>query len=283
MKKVLVYGCNGLGKDVVYSLNEKECQVCGILDDYKHLIGETIYWGEKLPVYTSNEVPMLIYDYIIIALRDHAYEMRNRLLELGVAIEKILVWKDTESVEILDVRVGQLRLCLDKIKEKGIQGSCAEVGVYKGDFAKYINLYLPDRKLYLFDTFEGFGKQNLIDVEQFSSLNERFLDTSVDEVLEKMPYRNQIEIKKGYFPSTAKGIEDRFVFVSLDADLYTPIKAGLDYFYNKMVMGGYIFVHDYGTYVYPGVKKAVDEFCEKNRITIILFMDRCLSAIIVKQ
>ena len=39
MKKVLVYGCNGLGKDVVYSLSEKECQVGGILDDYKHLIG----------------------------------------------------------------------------------------------------------------------------------------------------------------------------------------------------------------------------------------------------
>lgn len=283
MKKVLVYGCNGLGKDVVYSLSEKECQVCGILDDYKHLIGETIHWGEMIPVYASDEVPTLSYDYIIIALRDHAYEMRNRLLELGVDIEKILIWKDTESIEILDVRVGQLRLCLDRIKEKDIQGSCAEVGVYKGDFAKYINFYMPDRKLYLFDTFEGFGKQNQIDIEQFSNLNERFLDTSVDEVLEKMPYKNQIEIKKGYFPTTAKGIEDRFVFVSLDADLYAPIKAGLDFFYDKMVRGGYIFVHDYGTYVYPGVKKAVDEFCEKYKITVIPFMDRCLSAIIVKQ
>lgn len=35
--------------------------------------------------------------------------------------------------------------------------------------------------------------------------------------------------------------------------------------------------------MYPGVKKAVDEFCEKYKITVIPFMDRCLSAIIVKQ
>ena len=36
----------------------------------------------------------------------------------------------------------------------------AELGVYRGEFAKEINKVFPDRTLYLFDTFEGFAEQD---------------------------------------------------------------------------------------------------------------------------
>lgn len=32
-----------------------------------------------------------------------------------------------------------LRRCIEEIKENGIRGSLAELGVYKGEFAKYFN------------------------------------------------------------------------------------------------------------------------------------------------
>ena len=44
---------------------------------------------------------------------------------------------------------------------QGDKGECAEAGVFEGDFAKWINQYFPDRKLYLFDTFEGFDMRDI--------------------------------------------------------------------------------------------------------------------------
>ena len=37
----------------------------------------------------------------------------------------------------------------------------AECGVFRGDCTKFINLFFPDRTLYLFDTFGGFEKSDI--------------------------------------------------------------------------------------------------------------------------
>ncbi len=49
-------------------------------------------------------------------------------------------------------------------------------------------------------------------------------------------------------------------FVNLDMDLYTPILSGLRFFWNKMVPGGGIMIHDYFHSELPGVKKALHDF-----------------------
>ena len=67
------------------------------------------------------------------------------------------------------VRLSTLELISFEINQKKLAGNVAEVGVYKGKFAKYINHYFPDRLLYLFDTFEGF------DLRDVQSENEKSL------------------------------------------------------------------------------------------------------------
>ncbi|MDR3334041.1 MAG: TylF/MycF family methyltransferase [Treponema sp.] len=57
------------------------------------------------------------------------------------------------------VRHSSLRLITEEIRERNIEGAVAELGVFKGDFAKRLNIAFPDRKLYLFDTFDGFDEQ----------------------------------------------------------------------------------------------------------------------------
>jgi O-methyltransferase len=47
--------------------------------------------------------------------------------------------------------------------------------------------------------------------------------------------------------------------VNLDADLYQPTKAALEFFYSRLSPGGVIFIHDHN-YKWEGIKKAVDEF-----------------------
>ena len=97
-----------------------------------------------------------------------------------------------------------------------------------------------------------------------------------------MPYRSKCIIKKGYFPETANGLNDNFVFVSIDTDLYDPIYNGLTFFYPRLVKGGYIFIHDYNNDSYKGAKQAVDKFCAENNISKVPIPDSAGTAIIVK-
>src|SRR6476660_1369139 len=66
------------------------------------------------------------------------------------------------------IRLATLELVSNEIYRKNLPGNVAELGVYKGGFAKHINAYFPDRKFYLFDTFEGF---HLDDVQNEKAKN----------------------------------------------------------------------------------------------------------------
>ena len=171
------------------------------------------------------------------------------------------------------VRLASLELMAEHITSKNIPGDVAELGVYQGQFASYINQAFPNRKLYLFDTFEGFDKQEEESDKQngfykeHSNLN-AFKKTSVELVLKNMQHVKQCVVKKGYFPKTAEDMpqDATFAFVSIDTDLHDPIFNGLSYFYPRMASGGVIFVHDYNCIGYSGVKPAVQEFLNKNKI-----------------
>ncbi len=182
------------------------------------------------------------------------------------------------------VRYTTLELCANEIKANNVNGNIAELGVYQGEFAKRLNQLFPNKKLYLFDTFEGFNAKDINTEKQrsFSSGEQNFSDTSVELVLSKMKFRNNCIVKKGYFPESAVDVNDRFCFVSIDADLYEPILSGLQFFYPKLESKGYIFVHDFNNDLYKGVKKAVLEFCNDNTISYIPIPDSCGTAIIIK-
>lgn len=190
------------------------------------------------------------------------------------------------DINYLDyIRLATLELVANEIHKKNLLGNVAEVGVYKGKFAKYINGYFPSKKLYLFDTFEGFDAKD-IQTEKKLGLNDGtqdFSNTSVDLVLKIMPFPKQCIIKKGFFPETAAGIEDSFVFVSLDTDLYEPIYQGLIYFYPKMIKGGYIFVHDVNNDSYKGAAKAVERFSAEQKISFLPIPDSCGSVVFIKN
>jgi O-methyltransferase len=182
------------------------------------------------------------------------------------------------------VRTSSLELVSHEILEKKLDGNVAELGVYRGEFAEKINNAFPDRKLYLFDTFEGFNEKDIkTEISLgYSKRQHDFSKTNEKIVLARMKFPENCIIKKGYFPETAEGIEDSFVFVSIDVDLYEPIYDGLKYFFPRLVKGGYIFVHDYNERLYTGTKAAVKKFCEKEKITFFPLSDISGSAIILK-
>lgn len=182
------------------------------------------------------------------------------------------------------VRLASLELAAAEISGKGLKGAVAELGVYKGKFARFINQYFRDRTLYLFDTFEGFDKRDITAEKKnnYSSGEQDFSDTSVEKVLSIMPFPDMCKPVKGFFPASASGMDEQFVFVSIDTDLYDPIYNGLVYFYPRLAKGGYIFIHDFNNNEYKGAKQAVYDFCLKEGISFVALPDSAGSAIIAK-
>ena len=144
-----------------------------------------------------------------------------------------------KSLEDCEPRDAALELISREVSRYSIEGAVAELGVYRGDFAKRINHFFPDKKLYLFDTFAGFdGRDAVVDRERkFSTGDQDFSRTSEQLVLDKMEHRENCIVKKGWFPETAEGVQDKFCFVSLDVDLYKPTLAGLNFFYPRLIGG----------------------------------------------
>ncbi len=184
------------------------------------------------------------------------------------------------------VRISTLELISREIKERNVVGEVAELGVYKGDFSKLISELFPDRKLYLFDTFEGFVQED-VEVEKREGFSKvevgGFENKNIDLVISKIRNKDNIIVKKGYFPESVTGMKDEvFSFVSIDVDLYKPTYEGLNFFYNRLSKGGYILIHDYNHPSYPGVKKAVIDFCTETGVSYVPLTDCFGSVIIVK-
>ena len=178
-----------------------------------------------------------------------------------------------------------IRLAAQRILARSTPGAVAELGVYKGWLAAVLNRLLPQRTLYLFDTFEGFSEKDLADGEEkkhSAAAVGEFQDTNVELVLSRMAHPDKVIVRKGYFPDTAEGLEDTFALVSLDVDLYKPIAAGLRYFYPRLSPGGYLFVHDYNNLRFKGVKAAVEEFVDETGAPLVQLPDLFGTAILTK-
>ena len=181
---------------------------------------------------------------------------------------------DTMGYQTDYFRYRTFELVANEIKKKKVIGATAEVGVFRGAFSKLINMKFKDKKLYLFDTFESFDADEFRREMELGRVPGDFLEgfksTSVDRVLEDMPYREMCIVKKGLFPTTAKGLEsEEYAFVSIDVDFETSILEALRYFYPRLNCGGAIFVHDYNNRFLEGVKRAVDLYEDEMSISMI--------------
>ena len=152
------------------------------------------------------------------------------------------------------VRLATLELLCRRLGE--VPGAAAELGVYRGFFARCINRLLPERKLYLFDSFEGFAE----DACAADSFQAAHRNTAIDKVLAIMPHPDSVTVKPGFFPASLEGLEERFCLVSLDVDFYQATLDGLRYFWPRLEKGGYLMLHDWGSPKLPGVAKALADY-----------------------
>jgi hypothetical protein len=150
-----------------------------------------------------------------------------------------------------------------------LMGEMAEVGVYQGGSAKLICEAKGERKLHLFDTFEGLPRVSEKDTHfgmRFWS-DKGFSNTSLGSVSNLLQGYNDVYLYKGKFPETSAPIRNsKFSFVHLDVDLYESTLDCLKFFYPRLIKGGIILTHDYHT---NGVQSAFKEFFQEEHIPII--------------
>ncbi len=162
------------------------------------------------------------------------------------------------------VRIRSMLMAAKEITENNIIGDIAELGVFRGDFAVNLNRAFSKRRLWLFDTFDGFDKKEANSEKHQGTINETYIkafERTQEEIVKKrMPYPKRVIIRKGFFPDSLEGLEERFAFVSIDVDLEESTLSGLEYFYPRLSEGGYIFLHDYNYGYFQKVKKAVLEY-----------------------
>lgn len=157
-------------------------------------------------------------------------------------------------------------------------GNVAELGVAYGGVMTRLATILPEKIIYAFDTFEGFGTLPSSSFEASPRFTPFHVGTDNrqtfewkrdwgtnfvwDVILDGLEQYDNIEIRKGIFPRTTDGMSNEtFCLVHLDADIYSSTLDGLMFFYPRMVKGGIIIIDDfYEEKRMPGVREAVEDY-----------------------
>lgn len=201
-------------------------------------------------------------------------------------VEAFRLWTQKDLFRGLDlVRVWGLVLNAKQVLSQHA-GSLAELGVYQGQSSALLSFYAEKfgRKIYLADTFQGFAQQQF-EENMGESKQTAFKDTSLEAARAVVGDYAGNRWVVGMFPDsiTTEMRDDLYAFVSIDCDLYEPITEGLKFFWPRMVPGGMIFIHDYSSGHWPGVTRAVDEFCTQNGIAGSLLPDLAGSYMLTRQ
>ena len=180
-------------------------------------------------------------------------------------------------------RVACLVQAVQHIVSAKIDGDFVECGVWKGGSMMAAALTLKalnsmNRRLYLYDTFDGMSAPTAVDVshdnrpavqclaENPKDENNHFWAYSpIESVRSNMcatgyPEQLMFFVKGKVEDTIPATLPDKIAMLRLDTDWYESTRHELKHLYPRLVPGGVLIIDDYG--FWKGARKAVDEFLE---------------------
>ncbi len=265
MKTLVILGAGQFGKTCSLLVNTNQYRLAAFGDNNSRLWETAVCHplGMQIPILPIPEALALKPDAAITGVigAERTEQLIRQARDCGYSGTLLSLQSFYEQT---DIRSATLLRLAARLHSQNIPGALAELGVYQGDFAWKLNALFPDRTIYLFDTFSGFDQRDIETERAHGRTFVRegeFSDARADSVLARFPHPECAVIRKGYFPKTAEGMpETCYALVSLDADLYAPLFAGLTYFYPRLSSGGMILLHDYNNDRFQGAKKAVEDY-----------------------
>ena len=243
MKTVVLFGAGQIGA-MVSRLMGPEYRVACFADNNMRKWGGTL---AGIQIVSPAESLLFFPDCFCLCVLDdeRASEMEAQIRELGFDGPVLR----PDALKTFDARAATMRLLAEQIHEKEIPGAVAELGVFRGDFAALINAAIEQA--------QGLSRAKVGD----------FSETAQAILEERLPHPEKAVFHKGYFPNTFRPcMEERFAFVSVDADLYAPTAAALPLFWAQLSPGGALLIHDVNSTQFTGAGKAVREFCREKAL-----------------
>jgi O-methyltransferase len=169
------------------------------------------------------------------------------------------------------------------VAQRGIPGDVVECGVAEGGsaflMAETLKMFgATDKKVYLYDTFEGMseptGKDVWVADNAISAVDhyfEGFGKTRYDAFLEGLnqvdyPRENLIVVKGKVEDTIPSVMPERISLLRLDTDWYESTLHELVHLYPRLVEGGILICDDYGCW--QGAREAMDEYCKQHNLRL---------------
>lgn len=210
-------------------------------------------------------------------------KFQNFPLELSKSDEELIryVVDNTYSMASVQRLVNTLKSCKYVVKNN-IPGDFVECGVWRGGngiVAKKIFEALgSDKKVWMFDTFEGMTKPSDEDVNAKTCIKaEEKYHKTLGKTHSNWCYASIDDVKKNCKASSIKMSEVKFIqgdvcktliepknlpqkiaVLRLDTDWYESTKMELEVLYPRLEKNGVLIIDDYGHW--QGSRKAVDEY-----------------------
>ena len=187
------------------------------------------------------------------------------------------VWPGYADTMIGMKRLDNLQACIETVLHDRIAGDLIETGVWRGGACIFMRAVLaaheiPDRKVFVADSFEGLPKPSLTADAGDIHHTYRFLAVSQQEVEENFRryglLDDRVVFLKGWFKDTLPTAPiTALSILRLDGDMYESTLDGLSNLYPKLSPGGFCIVDDYGL---AGCEKAVNEYRHTHGIAATL-------------
>ena len=175
-------------------------------------------------------------------------------------------------------RLDNLRVCIEDVIRRKVPGDLIEAGVWRGGATIFMRAVLKaygvtDRSVWVANSFEGlpapdparFPLEARIQKSAIIQSGLHNLAASLDEVRQNFRAYNllddQVRFLKGWFKDTlATAPIEAIAVMRLDGDFYESTMDGLRGLYDRLSIGGYAIIDDYGEDAWTYCRKAVDEF-----------------------
>lgn len=151
---------------------------------------------------------------------------------------------------------------IHEISETAPIGDFVECGSYHGSSAGVLAKNCK-KTLHLFDSWEGLPK--------LSEFDNKFYETqtwtyALEDIKRNLKNFDNIKYYKGWYPDRFHEVDHEISLLHIDASLYNSTKVSLEYFWPKLIKGGYLIVNFHEGYS-TGSEKAVLEQFEVTEIT----------------
>jgi O-methyltransferase len=175
-------------------------------------------------------------------------------------------------------RLANVRNCIESVLADDVRGDLIDTGAWRGGTTIFMRAILKvhavtDRMVWVADSFAGLPAPdaNRYPRDQGDRLHTfPQLAVTLDRVRENFRryglLDEQVRFLEGWFRDTLPGAPiERLAVLRLDGDLYESTIQGMECLYDRLSVGGYVIVDDYGNVA--GCRQAVHDFRARRGIT----------------